>query len=747
MALSKEDLITAINELTDKEAKDVAKVLNVKINEANSDKAVKNAAEMNRLSNERLETLSKTSKVLNDMGQYREAELELEKRAMAERLKDMEGGADALKDFFEAVANGAEEAFQQMEGSSELLSMFSAEELKSIKEKIRYQKLLNDGQEKYGSDQRKIVNDFAKSVGLSEKYADTTLGKIYQGMETIAKGGEEAVSYAISFANEFGKAFNVKNIALNAFNFIYDNTMSVLKAFDTAQAAIAKTTGQGREFNDVLYESGRAGNLFGVSMDEAADAINTMVAQTSAFTNLNKDLQAEIALNVAQMSELGIATSDSAEIFQNFNQSLGITASESIKMQKELAMAGVEVGIGASKITKDFNASLSTLMVYGRESINVFKGIAAAAKAAGVETSTLLNIAQQYDTFAGAAEGVGKLNSLLGTQLSTTEMLMATEDERIRMLVESVQAQGVAFQDMDRFTQKAVANAAGITDMAEANKIFGMSLKEYDENEKKLKASADVQKKFEDAVAATVPVMEKFKLLGAEMITALQPTFEVISNIAEGLTDMLKGMTTTQKNWAVGITAGLAAVATLAPLFMVGGPFLAGLAAMPASIAASGAAAGGAAVGFGALAASLAPIFKGILAVAAIGGLAYGLGSMFSGGEDKAEGITGPEVDAIQNLDNIMNADFSSALSTIKAIVGEASKLGSDMKVTSTIENLAMITSGQAKDISGNIVTASTTNVVAKVNNMFDGMKVNLIVDGYQVEGVFAGMQDGNERG
>ena len=120
-------------------------------------------------------------------------------------------------------------------------------------------------------------------------------------------------------------------------------------------------------------------------MDEAGEAISTMVAQTSAFTNLSKDLQAEVALNVAQMNELGIATSDSAEIFQNFNQSLGITASESIKMQKELAMAGVEVGIGASKITKDFNASLSTLMVYGRESINVFKGIAAAAKAAGVD--------------------------------------------------------------------------------------------------------------------------------------------------------------------------------------------------------------------------------------------------------------------------------------------------------------------------------------------------------------------------
>jgi hypothetical protein len=111
---------------------------------------------------------------------------------------------------------------------------------------------------------------------------------------------------------------------------------------------------------------------------------------------------------------------------------------------------------------------------------------------------------------------------------------------------------------------------------------------------------------------------------------------------------------------------------------------------------------------------------------------------MLGGGEETTKGVTGVEADAIQNLDNIMNADFSQALSTIKAIVGEASKLGSDMKITSTIENLAMITSGQARDISGNAVSASTTNVTANINNVFDGMKVKLVVDGYEVDGVFA---------
>jgi hypothetical protein len=459
-----------------------------------------------------------------------------------------------------------------------------------------------------------------------------------------------------------------------------------------------------------------------------------MVNQTSAFTNLNRNMQESIALSVSQMGKLGISTDDAAMTFQNFNQALRITASESMDMQKELAMAGVEVGIGAAKITKDFNASLSVLMVYGRQSIDVFKGIAAAAKAAGVETSTLLNIAQKFDTFAGAAEGVGKLNALLGTQLSTTEMLLATEDERIKMLVSSVQAQGVAFQDMDRFTQKAIANAAGITDMAEANRIFGMSLMEYEENERRLKASTDAQKKFEEAVAATVPLMDKLKILGAELITALQPIFEILTAVADTMIDFLKGMDTEAKNAIVGVAAFTSAVLVLAPIFTAGGGLIAGLVGIPAAISAAGVAAGGAAAGFTALASALAPIFLGILAIAAVGGLAFGLGSMF-GGVEETQGLTKEELSAIQNLDNIMNADFSKALSTIRAIVGEASKLGSDMKITSTIENLAMITAGQAKDISGNVITASTTNVVAKVNNMFDGMKMTLRVGEREFEG------------
>ena len=58
-------------------------------------------------------------------------------------------------------------------------------------------------------------------------------------------------------------------------------------------------------------------------------------------------------------------------------------------------------------------------------------------------------------------------------------MLLQTEDQRLETMIGTIQANGTAFKDMDRFTQKAVAAAAGITDMNEAQKIFGMNMGQY----------------------------------------------------------------------------------------------------------------------------------------------------------------------------------------------------------------------------------------------------------------------------
>lgn len=663
---------------------------------------------------------------------------------------------------------------------------------KKYEEGFKHTKLMSEAMRDYGHEARVAGNAIGALFGIQDKYSNSLLGSLNKLTKAQAKGGEEALKAAVALQAQWKKMTNIGNLGLNLFSKLKDINIKGFTAFDEAQASLAKLTGQGDKFRATLYETGRQGNLFGISMQDASGAIATLVDKTSNFTSMSKAQRDSVSLTVAKMEKLGVSTADSAAIFQNFNQVLGMTADESIKIQTDLAMAGVSIGISSSKITKDFNSSLSTLMVYGRGSIDVFKGIAAAAKAAGVETSTLLGIASKFDTFAGAAEGASKLNSLLGTQLSTTEMLLATEDERIRMIIESVQSQGIAFQDMDRFTQRSIAASIGVTDMAEANKVFGMSLEVYDENRKKLNASAMAQEQLDEAVSKTMNLQNKLTALGAEMITALQPTFEYIEEIVDSLTGWLGTLTTGEKEFLGGVIIGLAGLAALAPIFMAGGAFLGGLMSLAsvilpsmgatapiaatgiAEIGAASAAAAGPVGVFGLALGTIGIQVIGVIAsiaflVAAVAGIGVGIGaalapvawvivtllqefstmvmgiitplgeafsSMFGTDEMevKLEEMKARSIEALAQITTSLGSD-DSVVTRTKAMVDEISKLGQDIKVSSTIENLALVTAGKAVSITGERVSASKTNIVSNVQNSFENMKVMVQIGSEEFEG------------
>lgn len=756
-----------LNNLTDEEFKKLKKKVDLIAEARGLTKDIK------KMSDEHLNSQIEINKILRanadylgDLTERNKLNIEILKDQADMEMRRLIKKGELDEEQRSKVLDGLEEI--EKYGTTQLLANTNiSKELENIIEKLEKEASIKRGSALIDKAGIKIHKDIANTLGIKIKVQDTFLGQLGMIGTLLSENKNKQKEILDGLKNQIKEAFHYRKIAASVFSSIFENSKELFGAFDKAQASLAAATGQGDEFRDSLYEVGRQGNLFGVSMDDAGKAIGTMVDQTSNFTSMSKATQASLALNVAKMEKLGVATSDSAAIFQNFNQALGMTADESMKMQTELAMAGVSIGVNAAKMTKDFNASLSTLMVYGRESVDVFKGIAAAAKAAGVETSTLLGIASKFDTFSGAAEGAGKLNALLGTQLSTTEMLMATEDERIRMLVESVQSQGVAFQDMDRFTQKAIANAAGITDMAEANRIFGMSLDAYDENERKLNASADAQKKLDDAVAKTVPVMDQFKKLGAELVVALEPFLETLESGAKALTDFFKSMTTEEKERLATFVSAFAGLVLIWPVLKLAfaGFSLFGSAILPAiglgtqAAAAGIGATGGAATAatgpvasfagaLGAvaaevfiiigsvalLAAAMAAMYYGMAAIGeAIGGVfekvATSVASAFSAIYGTTEESAKFEARAAEAMASIVTGNHEGALASVKAMVEEVNKMGQDVKVSSTIENLALITAGKASSITGERVVASQTSVTANVQNFFEGMEMTLMID------------------
>ena len=82
--------------------------------------------------------------------------------------------------------------------------------------------------------------------------------------------------------------------------------------------------------------------------------------------------------------------------------------------------------------------------------------------------------------------------------------------------------------------------------------------------------------------------------------------------------------------------------------------------------------------------------------------------------------------DTIQAIADIGNADFSGIATKFKGVVQELNSMGTDVEVTSMLQNLALVSAGTAIDITGAKIAASTTNLSTTVKTMFEGATINL---------------------
>jgi hypothetical protein len=292
---------------------------------------------------------------------------------------------------------------------------------------------------------------------------------------------------------------------------------------------------------------------------------------------------------------------------------------------------------------------------------------------------------------------------------------------------------------MDKFTQKSIAAAAGITDMNEANRIFSMSLADYEANAREMENNAAAQAKFDEAVQATVPTMKKFQNLATEMIVMVQPALEKLGEVADYLTDFFQGLDKETKEVVGTISLFVAGITMLVPLFSVGSGMLAGLAAFGPAIGAVGT---GIATALGAIStviAGSAGIAGGVMLAFLAGGaiIAASMAAMAESDAKIAESnakMVGQGSDTIKSMAEIGNADFSGIATKFKGVMEELSTMGTDVKVTSTLQNLALMNTGTAFSLTGAKIEASATNITANVSNIFDGMKLTLEAGGESFE-------------
>lgn len=447
------------------------------------------------------------------------------------------------------------------------------------------------------------------------------------GFANSWRGGvlETVIETGINF-EELGEtikeAFSVDNIAGLAVDTIIQSTITALYEMESSISSLAAATGTGREFIGLVSDSARGAASMGVGFTEAANAIGALDAEMTGFRSMNESLQKDLTQTVASLEAFGISSDVSAKQIDTSMRLLGMSADEARQSLDDQAAFAKGIGVAPAKMAADFQAAMPQLAAYGAGAEKVFQDLAVKARGLGIEMNSLLGITQQFDTFEGAAEAAGKLNSILGGGLlDSSELLHASEAERIEILQRSIAQSGKSFDSMNKFEKMAFANAVGITNMAEANAIFS---EESQKTAAELEEEAISQEQLNEAKREAVPMMKKLELIMAQVAVAIAPLVDFFMDLAEVImevNDFFGGYL------IPAFVFGVAIFAVMIKLLMIGSTLMTGFAAATGAAAPAVGALGPAFAAAGAGMATAAPGF----AAAGVAGMKLGVAFILIG--------------------------------------------------------------------------------------------------------------------
>ena len=516
--------VARMNALLEDQKKQLGDIDEMNSKQAERYQAIQNIQEQ---ANKALEQgLTSTEQKMQDLLDLREDIVEKGKRLVEEQeeitkllaaqIKLRESGQDYDEDTINNLIAQKEAIEEQLNLEEEILN--------NLEKRAQLEANLEDTANDYLKTFLGITQQQKGMVGLLQQSMDTGKG-LGGALADVAKGLMDGMQAGIS----------LNSVLFSIAGKIQESTVAMVLNTDEALANFNKMTTAGGELNQTIVEASFDTREMGIGMNDTVQAAQDLYENMSGFSELTKDAQGEMLTLAAGMEKAGVSASDTAKIFDTAMKGFGMTTSEATDLSKELLATSQALNVPAGKLAQDFNSAMTELAKYGPEGVDVFKGLAAQAKAAGVEMSTLLGVASQFDTIEGAAGATSRLNAILGSNINTMEMLNATEEDRIALLQQAVNATGKSFDEMDRFEKQAIASAAGISDMSEAAKLFNAETSAFGDAADSMDEVGAAQADMAAATESATSIGEKMTLLFESMAVAIIPLMNLLNFLLEAV--------------------------------------------------------------------------------------------------------------------------------------------------------------------------------------------------------------------
>lgn len=463
----------------------------------------------------------------------KKTDLSEEEKAQVERAKE---GVQAEQKKLETMAKelGIELKLSKLNFKIEKGKALTADQAKEASkaaesDKARLEKAL-EAQKKIDSVGKKILGN----TKLSANAGDTMLGQyegILSNLGEISGDGKGLDLVTKMMGKTFHSAFNFKNVLYKAVEFSFDLALQIEKV----SKELGEATGFGNEFADQIGRIGNNLTMIGGDEADAAEMIKALTNNISSFNPAAGNMNTSLATSVFELKKYGVSAGTSAKTIDVLEKAMGKTTEQAVEMTAQLAITGRKLGITTEKMVANFGTAYERVALFGSQGNTVFKELSSQVKATGIEMSKLLDISKKFDTFAGAADQVSQLNAALGTNLSSIEMLNATDSERIEIIKREVRTSVGNFDNLGKYEKMYVQQAMGVNSVEEAQRLLNMSQSEYLKNNTKQQEAADAQAELARNASELVPALTKLTSLVLKFFKLFTPFVGFFELIGVGI--------------------------------------------------------------------------------------------------------------------------------------------------------------------------------------------------------------------
>jgi len=473
-----------------------------------------------------------------------------EKEAIKETADGMEN-LSGLSDRYKINIAAAVQSFDETPESAARLAKAIAEAEKASK-----------GLEEAQREVSKISGQVAGVFGLTSDIGGTLVGQVSNvavamGKTYDAAGGMGVLGAMGAMTMEM---FSAERIIAS----MVQEAIKLAGELDKAGKAFGAATGFafGGENGAQARIQGISKDLVrsGVTMENVGTSIKSLADNFAGFDpgNINKDMVTTSAL----LAKIGVGAELSAQSMDFMVTVMSKNEKQAADLTKQLALTGRQIGVSATAMISNFNNEAKKLVEFGPQMVSVFKELSVQAKITGLSMDNLIGIAEKFDTFEGASDQISQMNAVLGTQMSAMDMLNMTHDQRIQTIRNEVKASVGNFDTLDRYTKKYIAQAMGVKDVEEAQRMLNMT---NDKTSAKQQEMMQNQKDLKAITEELVPMYDKLKLAFAELVRTLDP---VISNFIQFVNTLAKSIESGYFQILIGImgtaTVGLTAMGAAA---------------------------------------------------------------------------------------------------------------------------------------------------------------------------------------